>query len=170
MICLRKYANFNQRLCGAYLLTVKLGQMKKLFFFILLLLSTYGFSQTLPEIVITVSSQTTTTIGTQTTDGKIIDKCLLFKKQGNQITGFACNSSDDRKIVYQTSGVQEEKKTDDFYSITYFGYEYIFGDPVYSFLTYTYKFNIKKWAIFIENVYDNNTVGTFRCFTKYSNL
>ena len=170
MICLRKYANFNQRLCGAYLLTVKLGQMKKLFFFILLLLSTYGFSQALPEIVITVSSQTTITMGTSSSDEKLKDNCLLFKKLGNQITGYACNSSDDRKIIYQTSGIQEEKKTGDFYSITYFGYEYMFGDPVYSFLTYTYRYNSKKWAIFIENVYDNNAVGTFRCFTKYFNL
>jgi hypothetical protein len=145
--------------------------MKRITLITLILFEThFVICQELPETLSIAFSQTTTTIGTSTTSGDVKGECLVFKKQGGRIIGYKCNSTSEKMIIYQISGIEKEKKSDEVYTITYFGYQYFSGDPVYSFLTYGYDFNKRKWVVLIENVYDSEAVGTFRCLSKYFNL
>ncbi len=135
-----------------------------------LILTIPAFAQQLPNLFAMSYSQATTTMGTTTTTDDVKKECLLFKREGSKVTAYKCSSSVEKSIIYQISGIEKEKNSEGIYSITYFGYDYIFGDPVSSFLTFGYSSKTSKWTILIEDVFDDPKVGTFRVLTKYFNI
>ena len=128
-----------------------------------------SFAQTLPDQITFHYLQSKTTIGTNHTDNPRTPTCIRFTKNNNDILGISC-VDESKIVVFSISGVQSEKRDQETYTITFFGYQYYAVGPVYSFLTYGYNFRTSRWNIMLENVADNSSDGTIRIFVNYFNM
>ncbi|HXB44141.1 MAG TPA: hypothetical protein VNV85_08805 [Puia sp.] len=63
------------------------------------------------------------------------------------------------KVVFVISGVQDEKKDAENYTLTYNGCHYYSLRFIKGFLTYLYNFRARKWYVFVEDVLDNDKDG-----------